>query len=330
MEIPGTSPSRQPSYASPLGLLRHALFVSEKKPSPEHGPGRRERARQLAPFAFSRRFRAGRLAVGANIPAKRVRGFARVPSKPKTAILLVAGRARRLGRLTDDRPKCLLRVGHRTLIEHQVDALRNAGIEHFVIVTGYRATMVEAVVGRAAEYVRNEIYDRTNSLYSLALALPRARNGFVLTNGDVLFHPRLLESLVEGPHRDALLYEPGEDLGDEEMKVRIEDGRVTAMGKTLPAGTYHGENLGVLKFSAAGAERLEAAARALVEQRDVNAWAPKAVDLICREHPIHAVSSRGFPWIEIDFEADLERARRVIWPQIEVDVVAPRERPADL
>ncbi len=216
------------------------------------------------------------------------------------------------------------------MIEYQIDAMRNAGIERFVIVTGYRAAMVEAVVGRGAEYVRNEIFDRTNSLYSLALALPRARDGFVLTNGDVLFHPRLLEALIEGPHRDALLYEPGEELGDEEMKVRIEDGRVTAMGKSLPAGSYHGENLGILKFSAAGASRLEAAARDLVESRDVNAWAPKAVDMMCGDHPVHAVSSRGLSWIEIDFEEDLERARRTVWPQIEADAVTPRERPADL
>ena len=239
---------------------------------------------------------------------------------PRTAILLAAGCARRLGALTEDRPKCLLDVGGRSLIEHQVATLRGLGVEEIVAVTGYFADKVEAVLGPDVRSVRNEVYDETNSLYSLNLALQVVRDGFVLANADVLFHPKLLKGLLDAPHPDALLYEPQTALGDEEMKVRIgEDGRVEAMAKTLPPGTYHGENLGVLKFSAAGAARVAQAAAALVEAGDVNAWAPKAFDAICGEHPIHAVPAEQVPWIEIDFPEDLERARRVVWPKIAAD-----------
>ncbi len=239
---------------------------------------------------------------------------------PRSAILLAAGCARRLQHLTADRPKCLLEVGGRALIEHQIDSLRAAGISDIVVVTGYFAEMVESACDERARFVRNPIYDTTNSLYSLHLALAElgpAPGGFVLTNADVLFHPELLLRLVRSPFPDALLYEPNPALGDEEMKVKVENGRVLGLAKTLQRGSYDGENLGVVKFSQLGAQRLRREAERLtITEGQVNAWAPRAFDAMCGEHPIRAISSAGLPWIEIDFPEDLERARNVTWPLI--------------
>lgn len=238
---------------------------------------------------------------------------------PKTAILLAAGCARRLGALTEHRPKCLLEVDGKSLIEHQIDALRAAGVERVVIVTGYFADKIRAVCGREIEYVLNDVYDRTNSLYSLGLALPRGREGFVLTNADVYFDPELALKLLRGPQPDALLYEPGDALGDEEMKVDVAaDGTVRAMSKTLPGGGYRGENLGVLRFSAEGHARLTPIVEEMLtdSENQATAWAPKAFDRLCRDYPIHAVSTGGLPWIEIDFPEDLTRAREVVATRI--------------
>lgn len=237
--------------------------------------------------------------------------------RPRTAVLLAAGCAKRLKHLTADRPKCLLEVGGRTLIEHQIGALRENGVDDVVVVTGYLASQLEAACGPGVRYVHNPVYATTNSIYSLHLALPAAAGPIVLANADVLFHPDLLRGLLAAAHPDALLYEPALALGDEEMKVRIEDGRVLAFGKNLPAGRYHGENLGVLKFSAAGTARLAAEVDKLVQAGEVNAWAPRAFDAMCGDHPIRAVPTQGLPWIEIDFPEDLDRARTAVWPQIE-------------
>lgn len=237
----------------------------------------------------------------------------------KTAILLAAGRARRLGSLTDNRPKCLLEVGDRTLIEHQVDSLRRVGVERFVVVVGYRAEQVRRACGKGVEYVRNDAFATTNSLYSLGLAMDRVSGGFVLTNADVLYDPELLSRLLDSRHKDALLFEPGVDLGDEEMKVRISaEGRVTAMAKSLRRGEYSGENLGVLKFSDAAVERLRPIVQDLLRDPENarSAWAPRAFDTFCRENELMAVPTGGLPWVEIDFPDDLAHARDVVWPRI--------------
>jgi choline kinase len=235
---------------------------------------------------------------------------------PRTAVLLAAGCARRLGELTNDRPKCLLEVGGKALIEHQIDALRGLGVDDVLVVTGFCAEQVESRLGDRARYVRNDVYDTTNSLFSLHLALAEVPGAFVLTNADVLFHPDLLSRLLRAKAGDALLYEASRQLGDEEMKIRLDGEFVTALAKTLPQGTYHGENLGVLKFSARGRELLYAAASDLVARGDVNAWAPKALDAIASRLQIAAIPTAGLPWIEIDFPADLERARVEVWPKL--------------
>ena len=57
-------------------------------------------------------------------------------------VILAAGMAKRLRPLTDTKPKCLLKVGTRTLLERTVDAMQQAGITEFVVVTGYRGGMI--------------------------------------------------------------------------------------------------------------------------------------------------------------------------------------------
>ena len=57
-------------------------------------------------------------------------------------VILAAGMAKRLRPLTDTKPKCLLEVGGKTLLERTVSAMQQAGVTEFVVVTGYRADQI--------------------------------------------------------------------------------------------------------------------------------------------------------------------------------------------
>ena len=235
----------------------------------------------------------------------------------RTAILLAAGRGRRLGSLTQGRPKCLLRVGTRTLLEHQLSALQGAGIERVVAVLGYAAPAVEeALGGRPVIRVQNPRHRETNSLYSLWLARDYAGEGFVLLNADVLFDPEILGRLLASPHPDALAVERRPSFDPEDMKVELEGERVRALSKTLPAERAQAENLGVLKFSPAGSRALFACMEELLRQGAEGEMCPYAFDALAPRHPLYAVPVDGSPWIEIDFVDDLLRAREQVWPKI--------------
>jgi len=242
-------------------------------------------------------------------------------------IILAAGKGSRLNGTIGDKPKCLLRVGGKTLVERQIEALKSVGITDIVVVVGCQADSVRRNCGARITYIENSRFAQTNSLYSLWLARPLLYDGFIVMNCDVLFHPQMLSDLVTSRHEDALLIayqdDEAEPLGDEEMKIKVRRGRVTEIAKTLPPDEADGENVGVVKFGRDGARLLTTLLDRRVSAGGLRDWAPKAFDEFAQLRPLHVIGTRAFPWTEIDFPEDYERAVREILPAIEgEDVIA--------
>jgi len=241
-------------------------------------------------------------------------------------VILAAGRGGRLRCAAGDRPKCLARIGARTLVERQIQALHGCGVDEIAVVAGYKNADVRRACGPGIEIVHNERYASTNSLYSLWLARDLLAQGFVVLNGDVLFHPQLLQDLLTARYEDALLMAPrdGRDAySDEEMKVQVRRGCVVAIDKQLPADEVDGENIGIAKFGPDGAAALVEEMSTIVAADGVRDWLPRAFAAFCRRRPLHVVDNRGYPWIEIDFPEDYWRACAEVLPAI--DAVAPPE-----
>jgi choline kinase len=239
-------------------------------------------------------------------------------------IILAAGKGSRLNGTAGDKPKCLLRVGEMTLLERQIETLRSAGVDDVAVVVGCQADLVRRICGRGVEFVENSRYAETNSLYSLWLARPLLLDGFVVMNCDVLFHPQLLDDLLTSRHEDALLLayqdDDTEPFGEEEMKVKVRRGRVIDISKTMQPDEADGENVGLLKFGPRGAEVLASILDGRVAAGGLRDWAPRAFAEFAGIRPLHAVGTRGFPWTEIDFPEDYQRAVNDILPAIEGDV----------
>jgi L-glutamine-phosphate cytidylyltransferase len=239
----------------------------------------------------------------------------------KRAIILAAGKGGRLNGRAGDLPKCLVEVGGISLVERQVCALRDAGVEDIAIVVGCQHDRVRQVCGHEITYVENPRYAETNSLYSLWLARPLLFEGFVVLNCDVLFHPVLLNDLLTSRHENALLLAYREanqpPFGDEEMKVQVRCGRVREMSKQMNPDDADGENLGIVKFGPDGAAELVTIMDRLVAAGNLREWAPRAFREFAQVRPLHAIGTRGFPWIEIDFPEDYQRAVRDVLPQID-------------
>lgn len=236
------------------------------------------------------------------------------------AIILAAGKGSRLRGAAGDKPKCLASAGDYTLIQRQITALRASGIDDIVAVVGFRADMVRRECGPDIDFVENPIFYRTSSLYSLWLARERFRDGFVVLNSDVLFHPQLLADLITARYEDALLISYSNEsapLGEEEMKVKVRAGRVVDISKAMDPREADGENVGIVKFGPVGAALLARQLGLLVAKGNYRAWAPRAFRDFARERALHVIGTRGFPWIEIDFPDDYRRAVDEILPEIE-------------
>jgi len=233
------------------------------------------------------------------------------------AVILAAGRGNRLLPLTKDRPKCLLTIGGKTILQHQVQALLLAGVDQIQVVTGHGAELVREVCNGIATYAHNADYDQTNSFDSLACTnFTIGPEGLLILNSDVLFHPQLLANLLADPRENVLLADFREDLGEEEMKIIVDSNqRIIEISKSIDPSLAQAENLGVLKLGEKAARRM----LALGAERDHDSsirWVPDGIHYLRHEFEFYTLPVSGIPWTEIDYPHDLAAANEIIYPQL--------------
>ena len=150
------------------------------------------------------------------------------------------------------RPKTLLPVGdHPPLLHHILTGLKAAGIEDVLIVTGFKPAEIQDYVTEkfpelAATYTFNARYASWGNFHSVRVALDQSPGMDVLVvNSDVVVTPEVYRRVAEAPGELVLAVQERQHLDDEDMRVRIEKGRVLAIGKHLKRALSHGEYAGV-------------------------------------------------------------------------------------
>jgi phosphoenolpyruvate phosphomutase len=250
-------------------------------------------------------------------------------NQPPRAVILAAGYEPQLMPLIQDRPKAMLEVKGRTILERQVAALNGCGVTDVVVVRGWKKEQV-AVPG--ASVVDNDRFRETGEVYSLFRAEQALAGPFVVLYGDIIFEPAILEKLlrtkadvavvVDRAFHDAVragsLPAGPLDLVVTETPqsgrrfVAPEGGsRVLRIGPEVRPEEAHGEFIGMAMFSAPGAARLRAVhdelAAGHAEGLD-RATVPQLIQaLVDRGQPVVAVDIyKG--WMEIDSFEDYRRA----------------------
>ena len=174
------------------------------------------------------------------------------------AIILAAGTASRLRPLTLHTPKCLLKVGERTLLQRSMDALISNGFREFVIVTGYLHEKIEDFVRQTYGdsihvcFIHNKDYETTNNIYSLWLARQEAEGQEVLLlDSDLLYDAQIVGRVLDDKHENVLTLIRHE-LGEEEMKVVMDErGVITEISRTCDPAQAAGESLGIERMGKA-------------------------------------------------------------------------------
>ena len=145
------------------------------------------------------------------------------------AIILAAGMGKRLGELTESNTKCMIEVNGKTLIDRMLENLSGLGLSRVVIVVGYEGEKLKDYIGHRydgslkIEYITNPIYDRTNNIYSLALAKTQMlQDDTLLLESDLIFEKRMLNLLVDNPYPNLALVAKYQTWMDGTM-VRVDD-----------------------------------------------------------------------------------------------------------
>lgn len=125
------------------------------------------------------------------------------------AIILAAGMGKRLKELTQNNTKCMVKVNGVTLIDRMLHQIERQYLTRIIIVVGYEGQKLIDYIGTLGirtpiVYINNPIYDKTNNIYSLALAKSwLCKDDTLLFESDLIFEDSVLEALVDDP-RDTL------------------------------------------------------------------------------------------------------------------------------
>ena len=182
------------------------------------------------------------------------------------AIILAAGRGSRMKNLTEERPKCLVELHGKPLLERQLAALRGAGIEQIAIVTGYKR---ELLSNRGIVEFHNPRWAETNMVASLACAQEWLRGGpCVVSYSDIFYEasaPRLLMAtdaelaITYDPNWRALWESRFEDPLSDAETFKMNDRRVLLEIGQKPTRIedIQGQYMGLLRFTPAGWSKVE-------------------------------------------------------------------------
>jgi len=238
------------------------------------------------------------------------------------AIVLAAGVGWRLKPHTEGTPKCLLEFGGKTLLRRYLEAFVALGIPEAVLVVGYLKEQVVAEAARGPAGVRVRVVGNDRYMRGNILSLWHARHEFdddvIIMDGDVLYPQELLARLLAALDGNAIAVdEQFQDTG-EEQKVVCEDGWVVEVTKKIGQDSrIRGEAVGMLRLSAEAAEILRGILEEFIETGKDSLEYEDAFRELAGEVPIGVVEVGDLPWVEIDFQEDLARARDEILPKID-------------
>lgn len=128
------------------------------------------------------------------------------------AIILAAGMGKRLGEYTKNNTKCMVEVNGIKLIDRAITQLAHFHLSRLVIVIGYKGNELKEYIGHRydkvlkIEYIENKVYDKTNNIYSLALAKDElCKDDTILLESDIIFEDSVLQKLINDPYPNLAL-----------------------------------------------------------------------------------------------------------------------------
>jgi len=268
------------------------------------------------------------------------RRFLPVGGAQITAIIAAAGFEKQLLPLIEDKPKCLLDIKGKTILERQVAALNLCNIKDIALVRGYRK---EAITLPNIRYYDNDRYEETGDLFSFFCAENEMKSRCLFLYGDIIFDTAVLEKLLKSPADITLVVDyawtevqqrghPVPHLKPDLVMLQNppgksylfryvmpeEQNRVVKIGQHLPLDQAHAEFIGLAMFSEKGAEALKGAYREASKHYQAKGFHEAGAfirasftdmiqELIDRGHEVNCVTIfKG--WMEVDSFEEYQKA----------------------
>jgi len=239
----------------------------------------------------------------------------------RQAVILAAGRGVRLGELGGETPKGFLELGPLPIVAESIDRLQSVGIERIVVATGHLSELYDELAETRpglVETIYNPHYAKSGSLHSLWCLRDAIDEDFLLLESDLIYERRALHAALGHPSPDVLLVSEPTAAGDE-VWVETRAGLLHDMSKDRSRlGTeIAGELIGISKVSLPFLRAMLTVGERIFEKTLKADYELDGMVQAVRVRPMAVHLVRDLTWAEIDDQRHLERARRLVYPELQ-------------
>lgn len=224
------------------------------------------------------------------------------------AVILAAGRGKRITRHSDRRPKSLLKIQGKSIIKHQAEMFIRNGITDIAVVVGYKHDLIQRELEKyKISYIFNPFYEHCNVMGSLWFAKDFLTDSFIFAHADTIFEEEILSRILK-KQGDMVLPIDFKKCGKEEMKAKVKGGLVIELNKTMPPEEGEGEFIGVAKVDKKLLPEILTIIDKFLKEGRLNLFFESVIqEIIDRKFEgVKFVDVSGLRWNEIDFEEDYE------------------------
>jgi L-glutamine-phosphate cytidylyltransferase len=251
-----------------------------------------------------------------------------------TMIILAAGQGSRLMPLTADKPKCLVEIQNKSLIQWQVETARKAGIKEIVIVTGYRGDQIQI---KEVKFAENKDFATTNMVETLFCAEHFFSKDIIVSYADIIYEVSVLQSILKANNPISVIVDKAwhpywaqrieNPLDDAETLKLDAQNNMTEIGQIPKSlADIEGQYIGLMRFQGTGLQQFcqlheqekiafEKGTQSVSQQRKLpDLYMTDMLQALIRQKTtLNAVFIEG-KWLEIDSISDWELAKKCVIP----------------
>lgn len=176
-------------------------------------------------------------------------------------IILAAGRGSRLGYLTNDTPKCMLKIDQRTILDYQIELARSHKIKDIIVITGYKNDLINK---SGIKKIVNKSFLESNMVFSLSLAASQFNDDIIISYGDIIYDLSIFEKTIQFSGNIGVAIDENwysyysirfkDPYYDAESLVLDKDKRIIEIGNKNPnPSSIQGQYIGLIKLNKIGA-----------------------------------------------------------------------------
>jgi histidinol-phosphate/aromatic aminotransferase/cobyric acid decarboxylase-like protein/choline kinase len=241
------------------------------------------------------------------------------------ALMLAAGKGSRMGALTENCPKCLIKVGGISIIDRIIDALKFAGITKLNVVVGYKSDILKKHLEQFTDldisFTENPDYETTNNIYSLWLAKDLlSEDDTILIESDLVFEKSLITDIISDNSDSLAAVAKYEPWMDGTVTKIDESGNVYDFISSKNFDINHVESyyktVNIYKIGKTASEIIIPVLRAAIEKTGKDLYYEEVFGILskAKKFLFRAFDIANTKWYEVDDTQDLDTANTMFAP----------------